>query len=404
MHAYTSQQIEALLSHITLPIMHPVRQVFERKRELPMAEAAKREFSSSKATKLFHPGMNLAVAVGSRGVRDLSCIVKETVGNLKRLGVKPAIVPAMGSHGGATVEGQLEILASMGVTEALCGAPIRATMETVLLGTTGTGTPVYMDAAAAAMDGILVINRIKPHTAFSGSYESGLMKMAVVGLGKQPGATAFHSRGLEHMASNLQQMGEVVFATDHVVAGLAILENAYDETSAVTLLSKQEILEQEPRLLEQAKCSMAAIKYPEIDVLIVEKIGKDISGDGMDPNITGRFYSPFVDVTGKPKVQRIVALDISEASHGNGIGLGVADFIPRSLFEKLHLPAIYMNALTNCVLAPAKLPLIMEDEEAAVKAAILTCLGIDRSAVRIVRIKDTLSLEDIWVSEALLDR
>jgi hypothetical protein len=398
-------QIRKLLDEVKIPKLKPVTQIFPREKEIPIKEALLREFSSQTAKILFRPKMKIAIAVGSRGIRNIDSIVAQVVTNLKRLNVDPFIIPAMGSHGGATSEGQVEILASLGVTEKFCKAPICATMDTVEVGRTKSGVPVFINKMAVEeADGVFLINRIKPHTAFSGKFESGLVKMGSVGLGNQLGAKAFHSRGLMHMETNLIEMSEVAFSTNSIIGGLAIVENAYDETAILRLLSKQEIIEEEPALLKISRENMPRIKYDNIDVLIVEEIGKDISGDGMDPNITGRFYSPFVDVSEKIKIQRIVALDLTEESHGNSIGIGVADVISKTLFDKIHLPDMYMNALTNCVLEPAKLPLIMESEEEAIKTAIVTCIGVNKENLKIVRIKNTLSLDKIFVSEALFNK
>lgn len=397
------ENIDALLGSIEIPQLHKVELNFDRKRIDSIPETIDHQIEKAFHKGLISKGMEVAIAVGSRGVRNINLIVKAVVISLKRKEVSPFLVPAMGSHGGASIRGQLEILASLGVTEEFVGAPIRATTKVVEVGTTESGLPVYVDAEAYSADGNILINRIKPHTAFTGIIESGLVKMGVVGLGKQPGAQCFHSQGMENMASNLLEMGKVVLKRGKILFGMAILENAYDETKAIRMLAADEILQVEPILLEEAKAAMPRLPFRDIDVLIIDQIGKDISGDSMDPNITGRFYSSAVKVKGLPTTQRIVALDITEASHGNCIGVGIADFISEDLFKKIDLSQMYMNSLTNCVLAPAKLPLVMKNSEQAIKAAIATCLHVDRNKLRVVRIKNTLSLEIIQVSEALLN-
>ena len=396
-------QVDLLVKSVPIPKLVKIRQIFKRDQEIPIPDAVHREFARDEIGSLVKPGMRIAIGVGSRGVRNIAEIAREVVANVKALGGVPYLVPAMGSHGGATIAGQLEILASMGVTEDSVHAPIWVTNDTITIGSTPSGVPVYMDTIASEADGIILINRIKPHTAFSGEYESGLMKMAVVGLGKQPGARAFHSDGLEHMARNLKEMGTVMLSNERLLCGFAILENAYDETARIVGLTRAQIAIEEPGLLRLAKQSMARLLFNKIDVLVVERIGKDISGDSMDPNITGRFYSPYVENAGDPDIQRIVAYDITDASHGNCIGVGIADFITKKLFDKIDLSQIYINALTNCVLAPAKLPLIMANEEQALKSAIATCVHIDQQNPRVVVIRDTLSLEYIQISEALVE-
>lgn len=224
--------------------------------------------------------------------------------------------------------------------------------------------------------------------------------MGVIGCGKQKGAEGFHSLGMENMASNILEMGEVMARESNVAFGVALLENAYDETFHVEAVLREDLLRREPELLKLAKERFPGIRFPELDVLVVDRIGKDISGDGADPNITGRFYAP--GIQGGTTVQRIAYLDLTQASHGNAIGMGVADFITRKLAGKLDLESVYMNTITNCVLPPAKIPPIMDTEELAIRAAIRTLLHVDRDAVRMVRIRDTLHLEEIWISEALL--
>jgi len=394
---------EVLLQNITLPEMYRIRQNFARSKIEDVSAVIEERIVSVFNSGLIRSGMSIAIAVGSRGINNIAEIVRAAAVSLKEKGAVPFIVPAMGSHGNASVSGQIEILHSYGVREDFVQAPIRATADAVKIGKTESGYDVFLDAEAVKADGIIVVNRIKPHTAFSNSIESGLLKMAVVGLGKQVGARSFHSGGMENMAKNLMEMGKIAMDYGKILFGLAIIENAYDETADIVLVQPEDFFSEEPELLKCAKAFMPELPVKKIDVLIIDEIGKDISGDSMDPNITGRFYSPAVQVHNKPEVQRIVCLDLSEGSHGNCIGVGVADFITKKLYEKIDFSQIYINALTNCVLEPAKTPLVMRTSELAVKAALASCLHIDMLHPRIVHIKNTLSLEYAGVSKAVLD-
>lgn len=395
-----SEIISDLLRNIKIPEMVKVRQIFPDKKILSIEDEIYKEFNKPEIKNCLKGIKRLALTVGSRGINNLAVIAREIVKNVRYLGIDIFIVPAMGSHGGATAHNQIELLESMGITEDFVGAKIISSMEVIQLGTTISGLPVYTDATANKADGIILLNRIKPHTAFRGACESGLVKMAVVGLGKQKGAEVFHAMGLEGMTRNLLEIADVVFAKTNILFGVAVIENAYDEISKFAFIPGNEIVSEEPQLLLEAKDNMPRILFEKFDVLIVDEIGKNISGDGMDPNITGRFYSPYVN--GGPEIQRIVILDLTEESHGNGIGAGMADLASKRFFDKYVPEQVYVNVLTNGVPEPAKLPLIMDTDEIAIKAAIKTCVGIQPEQVKMVRIKNTLSLKEIYISEALL--
>ncbi len=394
------ERVNALLREVSLPRMVQVRQKFNRESLTQVEKAVRKELDRPEIQGTIRPGMRVAVAAGSRGIRHYPEILRTVVDWVRSRGAQPFVFPAMGSHGGASPEGQRDLLAGLGITEETGGAPLISSLEAGQLGRTRRGVPVWFSRDAAGAQATILVNRLKPHTAFHGTVESGLTKMGVIGCGKQRGAESFHSLGMEEMASNLVEMGEVLQAESNVAFGVAILENAYDETFHVEAVLRQEFLRREPALLNMAKERFPRILFPEQDVLVVDRIGKDISGDGADPNITGRFYAP--GLQGRNTVQRIAYLDLTPASHGNAIGLGVADFTTRKLAEKLDLESIYMNTVTNCVLPPAKIPLIMDTEELAIRAAVRTLLHTDRDHVRMVRIQDTLHLGEIWISEALL--
>lgn len=345
-------------------------------------------------------GDRVAIAVGSRGVADIPILVRETAHAVRQRGAHPFIVPAMGSHGGATPEGQIEVLKQLGVTEASVGAPIVSGMDVVELGRLANGLPVYTDRRAYEADKIIVINRIKPHTAFRGPVESGLMKMITIGLGKQRGAEAAHAYSFKYMAEHVLDMANLVLAKAPIIFGLGMLENAYDRPAKIVAIPAEKLAEIEPQLLLEAKALMPKILFDPIDVLIVDEIGKDISGDGMDPNITGRYATPYA--SGGPEVSRIVVLGLTEKTHGNANGLGTADITTRRAFEAIDWPQGYANALTSTVVSVIKVPMFLETDELAIKAAIKTCNAFDLRQVRIVRIRNTLRLKELWISESLL--
>jgi hypothetical protein len=306
----------------------------------------------------------------------------------------------MGSHGGATAEGQRDVLEQLGVTEQAVGAPIRSSMEVVEIGRLPNGLPIYVDQLAYEADQVVVINRIKPHTAFRGPVESGLMKMLTIGLGKQKGAEAAHAYGFKYMAEHVPAMAREILKKVPILFGLATIENAYDRPAKIVAVPAEKIEETEPGLLLEAKALMPKILFDPIDVLIVDEIGKDISGDGMDPNITGRYPTPYA--SGGPEVKRIVVLGLTERTHGNANGIGLADITTKKVFDSVDWVKGYANALTSTVVKTVKMPMFLETETLAVKAAIKTCNAFDLTKVRVVRIKNTLELKEIWISEGLL--
>lgn len=295
----------------------------------------------------------------------------------------------MGSHGGATAEGQAEVLEQLGVTEQSVGAPIHSSMDVVEVGRLPKGLPVYTDKLAYQADKIIVINRIKPHTAFSGPIESGLMKMITIGLVKHKGADAAHAYGFKYMAEHVPEMARIALSKLPIVFGLATIENAYDRPAKIVAIPAEQLEHIEPQLLLEAKCFMPKLLFDPIDVLIVDEIGKDISGSGMDPNITGRFNTPYVKSTA-PAISRIVILGLTDKTQGNALGIGPADVITRKLFDEINWEKGYMNAFTSTVLTPVKVPMFLPTEKMAVQAAIKTCNVPDLNQVRMVRIKNTL--------------
>lgn len=392
--------LEELLRDIPLPRMVKVRQHFHAPEIDDVASAVRRAIAEAGVMPRIAPGDRVAIAVGSRGVADIPTIAREVVRAIAAVGGQPFLVPAMGSHGGATAEGQREVLESLGVTEAFVGAPIVSSMDVVEVGRLPNGLPVYTDKHAYQADKIVVINRIKPHTAFRGPVESGLLKMITIGLGKQKGAEAAHAYSFKYMAEHVLEMAKMVIARAPIVFGVGTIENAYDRPAKIVAIPAEKLVDEEPKLLVEAKALMPKIAFTPLDVLVVDEIGKDISGDGMDPNITGRYGTPYA--SGGVEAARTVVLRLTEKTHGNANGIGLADITTRDVFESIDWEKGYANALTSTVVGTVKLPMFLDTGELAVKAAIKTCNAFDLTRVRLVRIKNTLHLKDIWISESLL--
>lgn len=393
--------IDELLKDIPLPKMVKVRQSFEDTKVDDVEAALDEEFAQAHIRDMVKPGMEVAVAVGSRGVDQIVAVTRKTVAFLKEMGAKPFIVPSMGSHGGATAEGQTGVLAHLGVTEESVGAEIRSSMEVIEIGKLENGLPVYIDKFASEADGIVVINRVKPHTAFRGTVESGIMKMMTIGLGKQKGAEACHQLGFEHMGKHIILMADLMMDQMPMLFGVATVENAFDKVAHVEVLTPEVIEERETELQKMAKQLLPKINFDKIDVLVIDEIGKNISGDGMDPNITGRYPTPYAH--GGPDVNKMVVLDLTPETEGNANGVGTADFTTQRLIDKTDWDATYANGLTSTVVAPTKAATTLKNDELALKAAVKTCNIFDFTKVKMVRITNTLELSEIEVSEAYLE-
>ena len=392
--------IQSLLNQVPLPRMVRVRQHFERPvLSDPVGEFLSRFRSSSLIEKITR-GMSIAIAVGSRGISNQPAIVKALVSELQSAGAEPFIVPAMGSHGGAVAEGQKAMLEGMGFTEEYLGVPIRATMETICLGDAGPDLPAYIDRYAHEADGIVIVNRIKPHVAFRGPYESGLAKMITIGLGKQRGAEVCHNLGFGKMAEHIPVIAARILEASNILFAVALLENAYHETCQVEPIDAEEILKKEPALQERAKELAPRLAFDELEVLIMDEIGKDISGTGFDTNVVGRYHTPYV--TGGPRIARVAVLDITDVSHGNGNGLGIVDFTTLRAFNKFRFDQTYPNSLTSTVPASVKIPMVLENDRQVFQAAIRTCNLSRKEDARVVRIKNTISMDEIEISENLL--
>lgn len=393
--------VTRLAASTVLPKMVKVRQLLDHSHIDPadIPGLVRKELEPMRAR--IRPGMSVAITCGSRGVCNIAIITRAIVDFVKDCGGKPFVFPAMGSHGGATAEGQREILTGYGVTEEAMGCPIRATMEVVQVGETEEGMPVFVDRYAWEADGIILCGRVKAHTAFRGPYESGILKMSVIGLGKQHGAEHVHQDGFSDLGRLLPMIARVVFDKTNILGAVAVAENAFDQTCILEGLLKEEIFEKEPDILRRSKERLGRIFFDNIDVLVVDRLGKDISGDGMDPNITGRYAVPYME-SGK-KVQHIAVLDLTEETHGNCNGLGLADVTTRRLVEKIDVDCTYPNVVTSTVLCTPKIPLFAHSDRACIQIALKTCNYIDRDNPRIVHIKDTMRLEEIEISQAMLE-
>jgi hypothetical protein len=351
------------------------------------------------------PGARIAVTAGSRGIRDLVPVVRAAVDWLRGAGAEPFVTPAMGSHGGATADGQVEMLEGLGITPEAVGCPIEATMETVVVGKLDDGTEIHHDAIAAAADGILLVNRVKPHTDFRGPIESGIAKILAIGLGNHVGAASLHAGGIPSLGGNIEAAARMVVAEGKVLGGLAILENAHDETAAVELLEASGIAEAaEGALQQRASGLLGRLPFDELDVLVIDELGKDKSGAGMDTNVIGRCWVHGIPEFESPSIAAITVHSLSPASHGNASGLGLADVIPARLLEQVDFRVSYVNALTSGAggARRSRLPMVMEDDEAAVLAAVTMCGRRHWSELRLARIRDTLNPHELMVTPALL--
>lgn len=385
----------------TLPKMFAARQRFDSS-AVDDVEAALTE-SLRRVAPLVRPGARIAVGVGSRGMAELSLLVKTTLDFLNDCGAEPFIVPAMGSHGGATSEGQAELLADFGVTATAMGCPVQSAMDVVEVGRTPSGTTVYCDARAAAADGIVVINRVKPHTNFKADHESGLVKMLAVGISKQAGAAAYHELGFAAFEELLPAVAAVMIDRLPVLFGVATVENAAGAVRAVEAVPAEHIVARDAELLDEAKRAMGSILIPDLDLLILDWMGKNISGLGMDPNITGRSS---MGLPGFPEhvTQRIVTLGLTAQSRGNAHGLGVADVITSRLLGQIDFESLWMNGLSSRAVAGSRIPLVGRTDRAAIELGLHSCTGVGAGGHRVARLRSTAHLDRIELSQNLLNQ
>src|SRR5438552_5260367 len=369
----------------------------------PVAEIPRRVAETlAAATLAVKRGDTVAVGAGSRGIANIDVVVGATVRYLRDLGARPFVFPAMGSHGGGTADGQLDVLAHYGITEATMGCPVRGTMDVVQVGE-ALGMPVWLDRFAAEADWIGVVNRVKPHTDFKGSIESGLFKMMTIGLGKWKGATQYHRANVNHgYETVITAVGREMLAKAPIGFGLGIVENGYDETGRIEAFNAADLEQGERRLLKDAREWMARLPFTPIDVLIVEQIGKNISGSGMDTNVIGRPSNPHEPFPADPKILWLVALDLTAESYGNATGIGNADFTTRRLVDKIDMKPTLINCITACAPNGAKVPATYESDREAIETALSCIARTPPETARVIRVRNTLVLGEIEVSEAFL--
>ena len=385
----------------TLPRWLPVRQHLYSVEVPEVAAAVAEAFARPEIDAAIRPGMRVAIGGGSRGIDRYAEAVAAVAAEVRRRGGEPFVFPAMGSHGGATAEGQTEVLAHYGVTEQQVGAPIRASMDTVLLGHVEDDVPVYFDRIAATeADLIIPVNRVKPHTDFHGEIESGLMKMIAIGMGKQKGADTFHGRGFDRFHHLIPAVARHSLAKLPIAFGVALVENGLGRLARVEGVPAQGIEARERELLALARQWMARLPGKRIDVLLIDRLGKDISGIGADTNVTNRYYTGVLPYP--PTIQRIVVRGLTEATEGNASGLGLADVVLRRAAEAVDRVATYMNCITAKTPEGARIPLTVDNDRQALFIALACCLQVSAESARIARIEDTKHLETIWVSEPLL--
>ena len=386
---------------IALPRMVNVRQKFDNAHLGDIAATVAREFQRPEVRARVRAGQTIAVGCGSRGIANIAAITRSVIRELQGLGARPFIFPAMGSHGAATAEGQKKVLESYGISEASMGVPVKATMDTVIVGALEDATPVHMDRFAAEADGIVVINRVKPHTAFRGATESGVTKMLSIGIGKITGAATYHQHGMDTFPTLLPRVRDVNLANRNVLLGVGIVENAHDQTALIEVMPADQISTREPALQEMAKRQMPQLYFDEIDVLIIDEMGKNISGAGFDPNITGR-NRRMVKWNFGPRVKKIVVLGLTPETNGNATGIGGADVITMRLFREIDIPSTYANIITSMNLDGGAIPMVMNTEREAIALAVKTVVRVKPENCRIVRVRNTLEIAQIQVSEPLL--
>jgi hypothetical protein len=390
---------------VTFPDLYLVRQNAKQPAVADVPGEVRRQWLNSRVAKRIKKGDRIAVGCGSRGIANIFDIVKATIDSLRELGAQPFIVAAMGSHGGATAEGQREVLESYRITEANLGVPIKTDMDSQQIGVNSIGDPVWWDRNAFAADGVVTVSRIKPHTDYRSKWESGITKMCVIGLGKREGASQHHRWGMKGLQEILPETFQTILAKTKFLGGLGIVENAKEETAILQVLDRDEVRDREPVLLEQARTLMGRIPFDELDVLVVGEVGKNYSGAGMDPNVIGRLcIESYPELeTNKPKITRIIALDISPESHGNGTGIGLADLTTRRAIDAIDPIPFRMNNLTACFLRRSQIPFDFPTDRECLACGIETCWQPIADKLRFAVIPNTLEVAELWVSKPLAD-
>jgi hypothetical protein len=387
-----------------LPRIFKIHQKIDAPRLADVEKEMNRLLDQFRLAEKVRPGERIALTAGSRGIRDKAKVLKVIVSRLKALGVRPFLVPCMGSHGGATAEGQVKMLHHLGITEEYVGAPILSSMEVKEVGRTRFGTPVYVDAQICSQaDKIIVVNRIKPHTDFDFEVESGINKMIVIGMGKHKGALMAHRLTLKHgYPTMLREVQPVILKSLPFFFGVGIIENQYDQTASLHLLEPKDFWEGEKPLLQRAKAIMPRLPFKQIDILVADEIGKNISGSGLDPNVTGRLYFRGSPPLTEPSIMRIFVRDLTPETEGNAIGIGLADYTTTRLVRKIDLKATMINCITGMGPECGRIPIAFDRDRDALQAAFDNSGVLDPMDLRLVWIKNTLELEVLWASEAMM--
>jgi hypothetical protein len=380
-------------------ILRRISQVFENKKIDNVSEKIIQELDRIKFNEKIKPGMQIGITVGSRGIDNLDLIIKTVIQEVKKYGGSPLIISAMGSHGGATVEGQLSILESYGITEEKMGVPVKATTETVKFGKLENGLPVYLNKIAISLNGLIIINRIKVHTSFKSNIESGLCKMLAVGLGNHKGATLVHSLGVKGLSDYMVKFAEVILQKAPILCGIGILENSYDKTYKITAANPEDFKKVDKKLLKGCKRILPRLPVLDVDLLIIEQIGKNISGTGMDTNVVGGITEFSKGTFSSPKIKEIMLLDITPESHGNAHGVGLATAITKKLYDKIDFQATYTNSVASGFLKKSRIPMIFSTEKEAFRTCLSVLGNLPEIKSRIIIIKNTLKLDEIYVSE-----
>ncbi len=367
-----------------------------------VAATVRRLWLESRFARRVRRGDRVAVGVGSRGIANLAGMVRATLDSLSELGAQPFVVAAMGSHGGATPKGQRDLLADYGISEQALGVTVKTDMDAERIGTNSWSEPVFWDHNALAADHVVTVSRVKPHTDFRGRFESGIGKMLVIGLGKRDGAAQHHRWGIRGLRDMLPETLKVVLEKTRFAAGLAVLENAHEQTGRLQVVDRDELLDVEPGLLEEGRRMMARLPFEQLDLLVIGEVGKNYSGAGIDPNVVGRLLIETEPETYSPKITRICCLDLSPESHGNGTGVGIADLTTERLLSAIDPVPFRMNNLTACFLWRSKLPIAFPNDRECIGVGIQTCWQPNRDALRMAIIPNTLELTDLWVSAPLL--
>ena len=391
--------LEEKYEDISFPKMIKVKQKFNNEKIDSIKETVLKELG--KVDKSTLRGKKIGITAGSRGIKGWLDIIYPLRDFLVECGAFPVIIPSMGSHGGANAIGQKDIVKSYGLNED--DFEIVSSMDTTVIGKLKDGTKVHFSTDALNLDGVILINKIKPHADFKGDYESGLLKMACIGLGKHRGALTLHDKGFHKFKNIIPEAGKIILDNTNIIFGIAIVENAFDYPMIIELIDKKDIFEREKELLKIAKENMPRIKLKEVDVLVIDEIGKNISGEGMDPNVTGRpgsyLYEGFNNA---PSINKIIIRDITDVSYGNGAGIGMADLTTKKVVDKIDFVAMYTNSITATILGPSRLPVVLNDEKDCMIVALKTCFK-DKKDIKIARIKNTLELDEISVSTACLE-